>query len=42
MHVVDAVVCDLGRIQGYYLDMQKWDQESQGADGTGLGKGCEG
>ena len=31
----------LGRIQGCHLDMQKWDQESQGADGVELGKQCE-
>ena len=31
----------LGRIQGCYLDMQRWDQESQGVDGIEPGEGCE-
>ena len=35
---VEAGMCGLGRTQGCCLDMQRWDQDSLGADGTALGK----
>ena len=38
---VEAETCDLRRIQGCCLDVQRWNQESQGTDGTKLSKGCE-
>ena len=41
LQAVEAGMGGLGRIQGCHLDMQKWDQESQGADGVELGKQCE-
>ena len=31
----------LGRIQGCHPDMQRWDWENQGEDGTKFGEGCE-
>jgi len=36
-----AGMCIPGIIQRCSPDMQRWDQESQGADGTELGNGCE-
>jgi len=38
---IKAGIVALGRIQGCCPDVQGWDQESQGADKTELGKGCE-
>lgn len=38
---VGAGTCGLGRVQGYSLDVWGWDQESQGTDEAGLGKGHE-
>jgi len=37
---VEAGVGGLERIQRYCLDMQTWDQESQGADRNKIGEGC--
>jgi len=38
---VEARTCDLRKMQECCLDMQRWDQESQGTHGTGLGGRCE-
>ena len=41
---VQAVEADTGclrRIQGCCPDVQRWDQESQSADRTEPGEGCE-
>lgn len=38
---VEARTCDLRKMQECCLDMQRWDQESQCADGTALGEGCK-
>ena len=35
---VDVGTCGLGRVQGCCLDVQGWDQESQGTDGAEVGK----
>lgn len=37
----EAGIDGLGRISGYYLDVQGWSQESQRADGIELGERCE-
>jgi len=41
IQTLETRVCHLGRIQGCHLDLQTWDQESQGAGRTELGEGCE-
>lgn len=33
--------CDLGRVQGYGLVVQGWDQESQDTDEIGQDKRCK-
>ena len=38
---VEAGRCSLGRIQKCHPDGQRWNQESQGADGTAFGEGFE-
>lgn len=37
---VEAGTYALGGVQRCCLDIQGWDRESQGMDGTDLGKGC--
>lgn len=37
----EAGIDGLGRISGYYLDVQGWSQESQDAGGIEPEKGCE-
>jgi len=39
VQAVKVGICGLGRIHGCHLYMQKWDQDSQGTDGTELGEG---
>ena len=38
---MEAGRCSLGRIQKCHPDGQRWNQESQGTDGTAFGEGFE-
>ena len=38
---MEVEICGLGRIQGCCPDIQRWEQESQGSNGTELDKGLE-
>ena len=41
VQALETRVCHLGRIKGCCLDLQMWNQESQGAGKTEVGEGHE-